>query len=206
MSDKDKSDLTSTNRKALPELKKEPGLREPSFGKKLKSAFIADEVKDVKNYVIFDVIVPAVKRTLRDLVMNSIDITLFGKASGTSYKREDRGGTYVSYNRYSDRSSRSYIDAPSRSSSRDDEIIGIRELDRVEFYYEDDAKEALAFIMELVEDYDFARVSDFLSVAHKRTTPVHNKWGWYDLEGARAVYLPGRDCWIVDLPKPTPLD
>ena len=58
-------------------------LKEKTFGQKVRDAFISDEVHDIKSYVVFDIIIPAIKQTFRNLFVNSIDMALFGKVQNT---------------------------------------------------------------------------------------------------------------------------
>ena len=56
-------------------------LKDRSFRQKVKDAFISEEVHDVKSYIIFDVIIPAVKETFRNLIVNTLDMSLLTTAS-----------------------------------------------------------------------------------------------------------------------------
>ena len=43
---------------------------------RLKDVFISEDVNNVKNYVLMDVLIPAVKKAISDIVTNGIDMIL----------------------------------------------------------------------------------------------------------------------------------
>ena len=57
---------------------------------KLKDVFISEDVTNVKNYILMDVLVPAVKKAVSDIITNGIDMLLYGGPRHTS------GGSKVS--------------------------------------------------------------------------------------------------------------
>ena len=83
-------------------------------GRKLADVFISEDVSNVKSYVLMDVLVPAIKKAISDIVTNGVDMILYGgKGSGGS----SRSTSKVSYRSYYD--DRSRRDEPScRSGSR----------------------------------------------------------------------------------------
>lgn len=192
--------------KNLPELKQEPVVKKPSMRNRVWSAMVAEEVHDVKEYLIFDVVIPTIKKTLFDLVTNALNLTLFGKPSSGSDRDDRRSGPYVSYSSYS----RSYDrdDAKrerDRERTRRDNYIDVRHLDRIEFRYKEDALDVIRFLEDNLNEFGYTTVSDFVSAAHLETNSVHNKWGWYDIGNPVPQQLSnGR--YYVKLPKPRPID
>lgn len=199
MSRPENDELVSNVKKTPPVLKSKSKVHDQKLSKKIRDAFIADEVHDVKQYVIFDVVIPAIKRTFRDLVMNTLDMSLFGKATGSSYRTDTAGGrTYVSYSNVS--RDRDIQRDPPRS--RNSSSISVRDLDRITFMEKEDAIEVLGYLMDLIRDYDVASVGDFLSASKLETNPMHQKWGWTDLRGACVMECADGDGWYIRLPKP----
>lgn len=184
---------------------KQANVKPPTLAQKVKRAFIANEVGDVKSYALFDVVIPAAKRVIKDLIMNSIDMVFYGKPMGRERSR-DRSPYYdYEYTRYSrssrdrDRDDDRRPSERQRSEGRPD--VGIRELDRIMFNEKEDAIDALGYLFDNIEEYGVATVADFLSNAGLNTNPIHNKWGWYDLRGSSVREDPDGG-WYVDMPKP----
>ena len=71
--------------------------KEQSLAKKFSDTFFEEDAESVKNYIFSDVIIPAIKETFRDVVMNTLEMFLFGQVKGSNTKRI--GGTsIVNYN------------------------------------------------------------------------------------------------------------
>ena len=176
-------------------------LREKTFKQKVRDAFIAEEVHDIKSYVVFDVIIPAIKTTFRNLIVNSLDISLFGKVSKGGQGGKTGGGSYISY----DRAYRSERDQPPTRSNNQN-AIDVREIDRVWFETREDAEEQIRVIRDI---YDYNEgvlsVAEFLDAAQLKATPIHTKWGWIDISNVSAEPYPDGSGWYVNLPKPRPL-
>ena len=56
---------------------------------KIHEEFISEDGKSVGDYIVLDVLVPAIKKTISDIITNGIDMLLFGSS-------RSRGGTTVS--------------------------------------------------------------------------------------------------------------
>ena len=50
--------------------------------RKLTDIFISEDVANVKNYILMDVLVPSIKKAIYDIVVNSLDMSLFGGRGG----------------------------------------------------------------------------------------------------------------------------
>ena len=46
---------------------------------KFADVFISEDVNNVKSYIVMDVLVPAIKKAISDIVTNGIDMILYGK-------------------------------------------------------------------------------------------------------------------------------
>lgn len=196
----------NTNNYALaPEGEQKPAkksgakVREKTFKQKVRDAFIAEEVHDIKSYVVFDVIIPAIKTTFRNLVVNSLDISLFGKVSKGGQGGRPGGGSYVSY----DRAYRDNRDDAPRQQQRPADVLDVREIDRVWFETKEDAEEQLRAIRDI---YDYNEgtlsVAEFLDAAQMKASPIHTKWGWFDISSATAEPYPDGSGWYINLPRP----
>ena len=173
-------------------------IKEKTFKQKVRDAFISDEVHDIKSYVVFDVIIPAIKETFRNLFVNSLDMALFGKVRQTS-KTEQRGGsTYIAYDRLYQ--SRGGNDVQPRQQ-RGGAPLRVNELDRVVFKDKADAIDVLSYMMDQIEEYHVASVADFVTAADLPVSPIHHKFGWYDLCTASVEELPDGG-YYIRLPRP----
>lgn len=182
--------------------------RKKPLSKRLAEVFVADDAQSVGSYILFDVLIPAAKDVIADVVSQSIERTLFGGARSASRRTGLRpGGSsgHVSYNRYSstppwnrdrrDEPPRGNISRKARGSHDFDEIILAT---RVE------ANEVIDRLFDLVSQYDQATVADLYELVGISGNFTDEKWGWTDIRGAGVTRI--SNGYLLDLPKPEPLD
>lgn len=162
---------------------------------KLTDVFIAEDAANVKSYILSDVLVPALKKLISDIVKDGIEMVLYGGVGGGS--RRDSGRSSVSYRKYYDerRDDRGSRETRARSRFDYDDIV---------FETRGDA-EAVREQMECVIDrYGFVTVADMYDLADLTQPYTSNKYGWYNLHSADVVRV--RDGYILKLPKAEPID
>ena len=161
---------------------------------KLKDTFISEDASNVKSYIVMDVLIPAAKKAISDIVRDGIDMILYGD---THNGHRSSGASYVSYRSYSDRDRR---DAR-RESSRT----------RVGYDYDDiilesraEAEEVLRRMDELIETYGIVSVADLYDLVGKSCNYTDNKYGWTNIRNAEPVRV--RDGYLLKMPKAGPID
>lgn len=160
---------------------------------KAKSVFISDDAANIKNYVVMDVLIPAMKKAISDIVTNGIEMILYGETGRT--KRSSPAGS-VSYRNYYDRrdDDRRTYKTPTRVGySIDDIVLETR----------GDAEDVLSRMDELVDTYGVVSVADMYEMVGITGNYTDNKYGWTNIRNARPVRV--RDGYLLDLPKPQPI-
>lgn len=167
------------------------------LSKRFISLFISDEVDDVGAYVLHDVVIPAIKSTIAEMGIGSIEM-IFGESRKTRSLRDRGRASYVSYNNYDNRGTQrsSVKKQPERGSRRmfDDIILETR----------GDAQEVLNNLVDLTVDYGMASVGDLKDLVDIETNYTDNKWGWVSLSEASVARV--REGYLINLPKPQILD
>ena len=158
--------------------------------RKLTDVFVSEDVQNVKSYILMDVLVPAIKKAISDIVTNGIDMMLYGE-SGRTKKRSS--ADYVSYNRYYDRRDRDERYVTKSRYSYDDIIFESRA----------EAEEVLDRMSEIIDTYGAVSVADLYDLVDVSGTYTDNNYGWDNLHNAEAVRV--RDGYILKLPKITAL-
>lgn len=162
---------------------------------KFADVFISEDVNNVKSYILMDVLVPAIKKAISDIVTNGIDMILYGETGRT---RKGSNATKVSYGKFYDRESdrrREY-----RASSR----IGY-DYDDIIFETRGDAESVLDAMNDIISQYGVVSVGDLYDLADVSTDNYNvNKYGWTDISGCKPVRV--RDGYILKLPKALPLN
>ena len=154
--------------------------------RKLTDVFVSEDVQNVKSYILMDVLVPAIKKAISDIVTNGIDMMLYGE-SGRTKKRSS--ADYVSYNRYYDRRDRDERYVTKSRYSYDDIIFESRA----------EAEEVLDRMSEIIDTYGAVSVADLYDLVDVSGTYTDNNYGWDNLRNAEAVRV--RDGYILKLPK-----
>lgn len=162
---------------------------------KLSDVFISEDAANVKNYIFFDVLVPAIKNAIIDIATDSVNMIFGGtrRSSNGSLLNLARSNSYVSYNKYSDRrdTRSSYEDSRSRARFDYDDII-----------YESRAQamDALDTMEDAIDAYGFVTVADMYDMVDLTAPYTGNRYGWYSLRDAEVTRLRGGG-YIIKLPK-----
>lgn len=161
---------------------------------KFADVFISEDVDKVKSYILMDVLIPAVKKAISDIVTNGIDMVLYGETGRT---KKNSPGSKVSYRSYYDkRDDRRDYDSPRTRTgySYDDIILDNR----------GEAEDVLSKMDELISTYDFASVADLYDLVGITGNYTDNKYGWTDIRSASVVRV--REGYMLKLPKALPLN
>nr|DAQ74327.1 MAG TPA: hypothetical protein [Caudoviricetes sp.] len=159
---------------------------------RLKDNFISEDAANIKTYVVMDVLIPAVKKAICDIVKNGVDMILYGE-SGRSNRRPSE---YVSYDRrYLDRGDSRFYNADRAriGYSYNDIILETR----------GEAEDVLARMDELIEIYGMVSVADLYDLVGITGNYTDNKYGWTNIRNAEPVHV--RDGYMLRLPKVTSL-
>jgi hypothetical protein len=167
--------------------------------KRIKEMFFGEEVENVPMYIIQDILIPAAKSTISDMVNGGIDMLLFGEVRGRRTSR-DRDRTYVSYSSY--------------YKSGDDRNRGRREIsqrDRAQHEFKEitletrgEAEDVISRLIDLIDQYGVASVADLYALVDVESSHVDEKWGWDNLSSASTRRE--SDGYILILPRAIVLD
>lgn len=159
---------------------------------KFADTFISEDAQNIKSYVLQDVLIPAIKKAISDIVGNGIDMILYGE-TGHSKKRSN--SSQISYTKYYSDKRDDRRDSRARVGYSYDEII----LDS-----RGEAEEVLDCMFGILDTYQFVSVADLYDLVGISCNYTDNKYGWTNLNGAEAVRV--RDGYILKLPKAYPID
>lgn len=161
--------------------------------RKFTDVFISEDISNVKSYIFNDVLVPAVKNAIVDIVTDGINM-IFGTSKGKSkntYSTNYRG-SYVSYS--------ARRDEP-RSRGRDSRDV---------YSYDDiildnrvDCEEVLTKMDEIIDMYGVASVADLFDLVGVTGNYTDNKFGWTNLRNADVTRV--RDGYKIKMPKALPI-
>lgn len=163
---------------------------------KFADIFIED-INNVKSYILMEVLIPAIKKAIFDIVTNGIDMILYGETGRT--RNKSTIASKVSYQRYYDRMD---------EQKRDYRISSVRngfDYDELIFPTRGDAEAVLDAMNEIISQYGIVSVMDLYDLANVSTDNYQlNRYGWTDISGCKAIRV--RDGYVLNLPRPLPIN
>lgn len=166
--------------------------RKKSELSKLSDIFISEDVSNVKSYVLMDVLVPAIKKAISDIVTNGIDMILYGESGR---KRSSSSTNYVSYRDYSKRDDNRGSSTPRRSGFEYDDIL---------FDTKGEAEAVIDQMQDMIDRYGVVRVDDMYDMAGLTAPYTSHRYGWTSVRNAESVRV--RDGYIIKMPRAMPID
>lgn len=174
--------------------------KEKSLGKKVGQSLLGDDSKDVGSYILHDVLIPALKDTISDMVTGGIEMLLFGKSSN---RTRSRGSTSkygkVNYSSYSsspsERAGAHKMSNRGRSKHDFDEIV---------LESRGEAEDVISHLVDLVDDYGMASVADLYDLVGIASSYTDNKYGWTNLSSAGVSRT--RNGYLLNLPRTEVID
>lgn len=161
--------------------------------RKLTDIFISEDATNVKSYILMDVLVPSIKKAIYDIVVNSLDMSLFGGRGGSKRSTADKV-SYRDYSSSSRRDDRTYSRSRTTSGySYDDIILETR----------GEAEAVLSRMDEIMEEYEIVRVADLYDLVGVTGEHTDNKYGWTNIRNAEIERV--RDGYRIKMPRALPI-
>jgi hypothetical protein len=172
-------------------------VRKKSEIRKFTDVFISEDAANVKTYIVTDVLIPAAKKLISDIVTDGIDMILYGNAGGGRRRDSSSRMPYVSYNRYSE-------PRDSRGNSGENRTRAGYNYDDVVLDSYGEAKGVLTAMDDLIDTYGIVSVADLYDLVGISPNPQDYKYGWVNIRNAEPVRV--RDGYLLKLPKASPID
>jgi hypothetical protein len=179
-------------------------LRKKPMGKRLRDAFIGGDGMTVREYVIGDILVPALRDLVSDITIGGIEHMLYGDRVPPG-RRTSRpglpGGGGIRY----DLAARGAIgrrEDPRQSMSRRGRAT--HDIEEIVFPTRTDAEATLTGLFDILEQYDAVKLSDLYELVGQSSNYVDERFGWTDLRGSRVVRT--RHGFLLDLPRTEQLE
>lgn len=168
-------------------LKKKSGIA------KFAGSVVQEDMQSVGHYIFAEVLIPALKKAISDVVTNGIDMLLYGESG----KTRKSPGSKISYNSIYDERRKNY---------RKDSSISSLDYDDVIFESRGEAETILSSLEEIIDRYGTTTVADLYDLAGISINGQHtfNKYGWSDLRSASVVRV--YDGYVIKFPRPLPID
>lgn len=167
--------------------------RKRSGARRFADLFLAEDIGNVKEYIVFDLLIPAIKDMIVSMINNTTELLAYGRVR-VNGKTQTKAASYISYNNYS-----SYSKPPQRPEFQrvgtgiDDIILESRA----------EAELVLDNLRECIDQYGSVTVRDFLDAVgmsgDKYTNYTQNNYGWTDLRDAYVTRV--REGFLIVMPR-----
>lgn len=176
-------------------------IRKKNNVQRFADSIISEDIADIKTYVKSEVVIPAIKKTISDIVSgvfdiirNSVDTALFGESNPR------RNGRYSSRTPYNSM----YDNRNSVRREYDTRRMSVFDYEYIEHDTRGKAEWILNELREDIREYNFARVADLFSLSDMDPPSVSENYGWTDLSRASVKYERGK--YVIKLPRAIPRD
>lgn len=164
---------------------------------KIASSIVCDEVTSVKEYIIYDVIIPAIRDTISDVIIGSVNLLFHGDAKA-GRKGYGTNASKVSYRSF-------YNDKRDRDRDRDRDRSVIVSYDDIALTSKADAEEVLDRMDEMIDQYGVATVADlFEMVGESGNGYTDRNYGWTSLRTA-SIFRDRHGDYRFKLPRACPI-
>ena len=158
------------------------GTVETSTKKKIRNSIIAKDGQTVKEYAIFDVLIPSIKRLFYDFSNKILSMILFGDGRGSGspsgpydYSRQYQKVSFGGINNY--QTSPAPSGRPTYSGFEYDNFI---------FESRGDVEKVIDQLTDCIEQYGQVSVADLYDAIGKTAPYTAENYGWISMAGAKA--------------------
>lgn len=163
---------------------------------RFKNAFIASTPKEVKRYIVKEIIVPGIIDITSGAAHGAIDMFLYGESRSSARPGKRSGGRGIfrvgetSYEEYYEKKNKQPTVKSASGYFLDDMI----------FKYQETANDVLDKLYDLMNTNGVVSVYEYLDACEISADSTDWNYGWKTMEGS--VLQRDRDGWRLHMPKP----
>lgn len=192
---KEEQQETQTETKRVEKVVRGPVKTKKNEMRKLSGTFLAEDLANVKSYILMDVLVPTIKKVLVDIISDSASMIFLGKTKGSS--SNNTSTSKVSYQRYYDPQNTNRFASENQMKSRFD-------YDDLVFNTRGEAEAVREEMQNVIERYGYVSVADLYDMVELTQPYTSNKYGWTNISSAEVVRV--YEGYMLKLPKARPLN
>ena len=179
--------------------------RKRGLGRQVKETFIGGSARGAFEYMVTDVVVPAIQTTILDALQGGLERLIRGdtrprRGYAPSSNNDPNLGRF-NYQSIS-AANRGHAPPPQRMLSRQARARGT--FDDIVIPTRPEAEEVLDRMYEILHREGEVKVAELYELTGIQTSHTDHRWGWHQLRGARVTPLRSGG-YLLDLPEPESL-
>lgn len=202
----DKKNIDDKNLK--PVVKIDTTKAKKSTGRQFLDSFITSDFGIVREYLIDDILIPAVKDTIVNSICSAVNMIFKGTPGKRSAWNSGSTGSTFNYSGIWKQSEPGYFRQQKETKSYETAIANRRSSMQymdISFDNRADAEQVLSTMHDILDQYPSVSVADFYDLVgydYGSNWTCHD-YGWTDLSGVIVTW--SRGAWIIALPKAMPI-
>ena len=173
--------------------------RKKTFGQKFKDAFIGGEFRSASTYILAEVLLPALRNTIVDATSKGIERMIYGDVTPRSHNNYGNNRPRISYDSPLHPMSpqhRAYLPhqpGPGKRQQFNDIVLTSRA----------EAELIIERMGDIIENYEYASISDLKHLIGERSNYVDKTWGWSSINFVDIRQI--REGWLISFPSAEPI-
>ena len=192
-SDKSRTETQEAGREKKEKIIDGEAKKTGSQTKKVLGAIIEEDAENIKQYIIWDVLLPTVRDGIRDVLVKLVE-AVFGRRPSSSSTVSSV--SYKNYNRISTQPASTVRAAEQNPTTFDDVVVPTR----------GDAERLLSTLEDIADQYGIVSVADMYDLAGINTVYTEFHYGWDRQMLALARIERTREGYILKMPRVKPLN
>lgn len=181
--------------------------RRKPLGRRFAETFVQGNPEGVGGYVVFDVLLPALKDMVVDATMTGLERSLYGERVSSSRRGSGRQGYGSRYRGGSGRdSSPPWKQEEKRERRMSRRGRAMHDFEEIILDSRAEADEVMDRMFHILETYEQVTVGDLYDLTGEDHTASDDRFGWDDLRGAGITRLGRGGGYLLDLPRPIEFD
>lgn len=143
------------------------------LGKKISETFMTEDAKDVKTWLLMDVLIPGIKSTILDI----LSMMFFGETNYRGGSRKSSSSGRVDYrSKYQSSSERTTRRRRNERYDSDDQV----DFRNIIIRNREDAEDIIEEMRKRIRDVNSVSIADLLDLIDVPGRYTDNNWGWDD--------------------------
>lgn len=175
--------------------------KKKGLGRRFSETFMGGDARNAGSYVMFDVLLPAMRDMITDTVTMGVERMVYGEARPRGRYRGSSGGGLSGHTPYNRMSAGLRPDPREGGMSRRGRAT--HNFDEIVLDTRVEAEHVVDQMFHLLQKYGQVTITDLYDLVGETAAYTDNKWGWTELQGTDIRRT--RDGYLIKLPPPIDL-